>query len=102
MQSSITGGINELKNKGCVKSRQVGYQSYGYSQLQASTVSIPISTVNPERCLLIVRDAASADGPTGRSFVYYTLSASAIEIHKTMFGDQLTELHVDWELIEFY
>ena len=86
-----------------MKSRQVGYQAYSYSQLQSMPLSIPISTVNPERCLLVVRDISDVDGTQGKSFVYYAVGANAITINSTMYGyGKPTELHVDWELIEFY
>lgn len=98
------GGISQLLNKGAVKSVQRGYAEFGYDETTSGSGSIPISAVDASKCLLTIRDASATDGTINiENFVKYTLSSSAISytVAKAQYG-RITDLFVDWQVIEFY
>nr|DAO46632.1 MAG TPA: hypothetical protein [Caudoviricetes sp.] len=103
MRLSITGGINTLLNRGAVKSVQRGnVQGTGTSSTPID-VTINISEVNPDKCIVIVNASETYGGDTYVPGISVKgLEGASLALHVSLSRGQLRFLNFSWQVIEFY
>ena len=110
------GGISELLGKGVVKSVQRGLANVTKSGINVTTsdlkISIPISAVNPSKCLLFhdiglswgIETGSSGDPILSNIVASVTQNSIDINFRMTISGNGTCRItaYGEWQVIEFY